>query len=51
MTSADRQPRAAARDDEIPVEFYGLKRGTVTVLCKLTVDGSAGTVAKQEAAV
>ncbi|HEX6454242.1 MAG TPA: carbohydrate ABC transporter permease [Trebonia sp.] len=37
MKSADREPRAADRDDAIPVEFYGLKRGTVTALTILCV--------------
>jgi len=37
MKSAHREPRAAERDDAIPIEFYGLKRGTVTVLTILCV--------------
>ena len=32
MKSTHREPRAAERDGTIPVEFYGLKRGTVTAL-------------------
>lgn len=44
MKSANREPRAAERDGTIPVEFYGLRRGTVTVLTVICVLFAAFTL-------
>jgi multiple sugar transport system permease protein len=44
MTTASRESRAADHDDSIPVEFYGLKRGTVTALTAVCVLFAAFTL-------